>query len=68
MTKSKIIKIDHLNIIDTSLQGKSKLIQILSYLSNLAISRTTRTVENILFAVRGSEQAHPITWLVDLGS
>ena len=54
-----------------SLRGKSKLKQDNTYSSNLVLTRSTRIVENILFAtlpIRGSEQARPITWLVDLGS
>ena len=61
----------HLSIIDTSLRDKSKFNQTRSYLSNLVLTRTTRTVEKILFStlpVPGSEQARPITWLGDLGS
>ena len=65
------IEISHISIIDTSLRGKSKLNQMCSYSSNLVLTRTTRTVDNVLFStlpVRGSEQARPITWLVDLDS
>ena len=46
-------------------------IQIRSYSSNLVLTRTTRTVEKVLFStlpVRGSEQVRPITWIVDLDS
>ena len=46
---SQIIKIPHLSIIDTSLRAKSRLNQIRSYSSNLVQTRTTRTVEKILF-------------------
>ena len=57
---SKIIKIFHLSIIDTSLRGKSKLSQNSIYSSNLVLTRTTRTVENTLFStepLHGLEQA-----------
>ena len=50
-----------------NLRAESKQNLIRSYLRNLVPTRTTRTVENILFStlpVRGSEQARPITWLL----
>ena len=46
-------------------------IKIRSNSSNLVLTRTIRIAENVLFStlpVRGSEQARPITWIVDLDS